>query len=728
MDLIDLIEKAKKASPVGTEKTWGGKVYIKTATGWKPKGKGKSSSEEEESSSKDKKVDHSEHASKASDEQLNAALKDKDAPKEVREAAKKELENRQGKTEENKGDKENKEVGISSALQRILDAQEKGELDLDEEVLNKIKNKIAESKKKKEEQKPLDEKTLDSKLEKLKNEIAENIDNKLNEMNGFKKITQTYVKSNGQTIVLNMKGDDKYKTKKGSFYMESKPYESLIDFKKRVKEEFEKTQDKEEESKSEEKKPEEPKKEEKVSNKPVTLNGKKGAFVTIEPEENSFGKTHYKIEAFDSDGKKVLMTNYQNSLDEAKEKGNEMLDQIPDAKKEEDKPEEKPKTITKVNWTNPGSGIVQWSKIKDALNSGIAEVERNGKKYHIEKVTNDNGSTVYKVTNLKNNISVNSPSLYDIPIAMIGTEESKSEKDGENNNSSNGLHFKNKKEINKYTEKRNKLTNTLDEDQSKRLEDAFKSVEDFKLKEGNEKKDFESTIEIIKEAIEERNFNKILEKYGHMHEKGRVEVNKLLVESGYLPIANGVLYHNFNGVEYKHFVAPFDLDSKELLYEAQKYYDKQGEKLNATKQELKAIKIYMGQGYSAIRNYNYGQVKNDSIADRVEKIESLINKNPCEENLILNRRVEIKPSNLNILNEWLSAEVGSIIEDKSFSSFSLRHLKQFGNDLQITLLAKKGDKVSNVNNQIAELEYVVQRNSKYKVVAKGTNSIVVELV
>lgn len=37
------IMKAKKASPVGTEKTWGGKVYIKTANGWKPKGKGKSS-------------------------------------------------------------------------------------------------------------------------------------------------------------------------------------------------------------------------------------------------------------------------------------------------------------------------------------------------------------------------------------------------------------------------------------------------------------------------------------------------------------------------------------------------------------------------------------------------------------------------------------------------------------------------------------------------------------
>lgn len=31
------IEKARKGEPVGTEKTWGGKSYIKTANGWRPK-------------------------------------------------------------------------------------------------------------------------------------------------------------------------------------------------------------------------------------------------------------------------------------------------------------------------------------------------------------------------------------------------------------------------------------------------------------------------------------------------------------------------------------------------------------------------------------------------------------------------------------------------------------------------------------------------------------------
>lgn len=36
----DVIEKARKAEPIGTEKTYGGKLYIKTEKGWRPKPKG----------------------------------------------------------------------------------------------------------------------------------------------------------------------------------------------------------------------------------------------------------------------------------------------------------------------------------------------------------------------------------------------------------------------------------------------------------------------------------------------------------------------------------------------------------------------------------------------------------------------------------------------------------------------------------------------------------------
>lgn len=43
----DVIEKARKAEPIGTEKTYGGKLYIKTEKGWRPKPKGSSKKKNE---------------------------------------------------------------------------------------------------------------------------------------------------------------------------------------------------------------------------------------------------------------------------------------------------------------------------------------------------------------------------------------------------------------------------------------------------------------------------------------------------------------------------------------------------------------------------------------------------------------------------------------------------------------------------------------------------------
>lgn len=301
LDMIDInsfneIMKAKKASPVGTEKTWGGKVYIKTANGWKPKGKGKSSKKDEQLEVKTAKVDYSQHASKASDKQLQAAINDEDASPEVKQAAQKEIENRKGKMSD---DKSANELGITSALQRILDAQEKGELDLDSSVINKIKEKIAKNKEVKEA-KPIDEKTLDSKLDKLKQDISDSIGKKLNEMNGFKKITQTYVKVDGQTIVLNMKGEDKYKAKKGSFYMESKPNEPLNEFKKRVKEEFEKTL-KKEESKSE-----------------LAVEAKKPESTKVEEKKDKIDKPVVKMDSIKSQAGIIMYGKILQQLDEGK--------------------------------------------------------------------------------------------------------------------------------------------------------------------------------------------------------------------------------------------------------------------------------------------------------------------------------------------------------------------------------------------------------------------------
>lgn len=617
----EIIEKAKKSSPIGTEKTWGSKVYVKTANGWRPKGKGKSSKKEEQPEAKTAKVDYSQHASKASDEQLQAAINDKDASLEVKQAAQKEIENRKDKVSD---DKSAKELGITSALQRILDAQEKGELDLDSSVLDKIKEKLAKNKEAKET-KPIDEKTLDSKLDKLKQDISDSIDKKLNEMNGFKKITQTYVKVDGQTIVLNMKGEDKYKAKKGSFYMESKPNEPLNEFKKRVKEEFEKTLKKEEskpEPTVESKEPEQPKVEEKAK-KPVVKMGIKSQ-----------------------------------------------------------------------------AGIIMYGKILQQLDEGKAvEFTENGVDYRFSR------DKEYVLEDLSNNKSISWPKHQGIfvlndNLKKLDTKEEK-----------NDTKFEAEKEFREFLKKRNSQNSTLSDDQRERFTKALDSVT---VDEGIKEK--------FKDYIKNEEFDEILDNYSRLKTNYRAEVNKMLIDSGYLPVANGVLYSEWNGVKYKHFTGHTFEDEDEMI----DYYEKQGKKLKVTKTQSKALKRYMNIDYEAIRDYNYGKGGGAGVALMAQSIAEAIDKNPCKENLVLYRRLEAR--DMNSLNELLNAEVGSVIEDKSFSSFSLKQLSSFGSDFQITLLAKKGDKVTNINNTIDEYEYLTQRFSKFKVLAKGLNSIVVEMV
>ena len=626
IDMIDInsfneIMKAKKASPVGTEKTWGGKVYIKTANGWKPKGKGKSSKKDEQLEVKTAKVDYSQHASKASDEQLQAAINDKDASPEVKQAAQKEIENRKGKVSD---DKSTDELGITSALQRILDAQEKGELDLDSSVIDKIKEKIAKNKEAKET-KPIDEKILDSKLDKLKQDISDSIDKKLNEMNGFKKITQTYVKVDGQTIVLNMKGEDKYKAKKGSFYMESKLNEPLNEFKKRVKEEFEKT------LKKEESKPE----------------------PAIESKESKQSKVEEKAK------KPVVKMGIKSQV-----------------------------------------GIIMYGKILQQLDEGKAvEFTENGVDYRFSR------DKEYVLEDLSNNKSISWPKHQGIfvlndNLKKLDTKEEK-----------NDVKFEAEKEFREFLKKRNSQNNTLSDDQRERFTKALDSVT---VDEGIKEK--------FKDYIKNEEFDEILDNYSRLKTNYRAEVNKMLIDSGYLPVANGVLYSEWNGIKYKHFTGHNLDDRKEM----ENYYEEQGKKLKVTDTQSKALKRYMGTDYEAIRDYNYGKGGGKNIPLMAKAIAEAIDKNPCKENLVLYRRLELRE--MNSLNELLNAEVGSTIEDKSFGSFSLKQLNEFGNDFQITLLAKKGDNVANVNNTIGEYEYLTQRASKFKVLAKGLNSIVIEMV
>ena len=526
----EIIEKSKKGAPIGTERTYSnGKTYIKTENGWKPKSGAKKAKKEDDQTDKtsSKVNDVNSYASKASDEQLQAAINDKDALPEVKQAAQEELNKRNPKEENNSN------TGITDALQRLLAAQEKGEIDLGEEVLGKIKDKLESQKQKKSES--LTEETLDKKLDKLKEDITSKIDEKLNELNGFKKITQTYVKQDGKTIVIKMKGDNQYKASSPGFKLESKPYESLVDFKKRIKEEFNK----------------------------------------------------------------------------------------------------------------------QFSKIEDKEENNIQDQEKDKK-------------TI--------------------------------------------LNFKDKGEYNEYVLRRNSEKENLTKDQIDRFNKAFVEYE-------NDIKDFpEKKLNEIKSYIESQNFNKILHVYSGFTPDSKMVLNRELINQGYLPIANGMLYSIYNNKKYKHFD---NQDDKRKFYYAKKS--------TPNLVETKALEYYMDMGYNSVRAVNIGKEKNTTVEQISSTISSFIDKNPIKDNVVLNRRMSVDSDNINNLNQWLEANVGDVIEDKSFTSFSLDQISSFGNDIQITLLAKKGDKISNINNDF-EYEYLVQKNSKYKVIAKGTNSIVVELV
>jgi hypothetical protein len=586
----EIIEKAKKGSPIGTEKTWGGKVYVKTELGWRPKRRDKSGKEEDKTSKNSSKVnDINSFASKASDEQLQAAIKDKDASPEVKQAAQEEL---------NKRNKKNDKLEIGD----ITNTSEKKSEKITEEVLSQ-------------------------KLDKLKEDLTKKIDDKLNEINGFKKITQTYVKVDGNTIVLNMKGDDKYKAKKGDFYMESEPHEPLGEFKKRVKEAYENKL-----------------KEEKIEQKETTI------------------PTKDKVE----DKKKVN------------------------------------RSVAKIQVFTP-NGQFLFGDTSKALESG-KDIEFTKDKTTYRLITDDLENDVYTLRNQDTGKEVTWKGGLIRLKAQI-EEVNKTEQ------SKPTLRFENEKELKEFIDKRNSLkglniTNSLKE----------KLLKSFRKKDSQEiRKDYTEKIKELSQDIKDKNFEKILESYALASNDYKFIINEELINNDYLPVANGILYSEYDGREYRHF------DEK---IEASLFYKADVNKSN--KVEKRALKYYSMIGYEAIRAFNIGEINNAGTGQISSIISSYIDKHPIEDNLVLNRRMEIS-SNINGLNQWIGAEIGDIVEEKSFASFSLSQLSQFGNDLQITLLAKKGDKISNINNDF-EYEYLVQKNSKYKVIAKGTNSIVVELV
>lgn len=545
--LVIDIEKAKKGAEIGTIKEYnvGGKKvkYIKTSKGWRPysqkkAAQGEQQKQEENTTKEQSSTSQSavggapsedavktliKYAKEADTENLKKFINNPNSPKWIVDIAKKELENRGENTE---------------SSSKESNAQEKKE--------------------------------ISSKQENTANTSSKD---------GFKKITQTYVKVNRNTIVLNMKGDDKYKAKKGSFYMESEPNESLVAFKKKVKEAAEKH------------------------------------FSGNSSTDNSNQKT---------------------------------------TQNQETKPTENSQST-----------------------SENAEVKQEE-----QRLSLDERAAAFK--------------------------------------------FKTEEEVSKYLVKRNSLDSIPEDDKNITVtKNSFSDPGVYF--------DLQTLIEKYKddESVLEDGHNLLDFVYQTRISTDDVKVvNLFMKKNGLREVADDVSYLDDDQLlEYTNY-------TRESKLFCRKAYEKKMNSLlrkvnetykGDTKDALYALTQYTGMAYTDYRLLNEGEIKDDNLQKMNDTLTELIDKHPLKENMVLTRRLSFHPYELNKMNKFFIAEVGDIIEDKSFQSFAIKPQNLFGSDFQITLLAKKGDKVMNALNQY-ELEYIVQRGVKYKVLKKGFNSIVVEIV
>jgi 8-oxo-dGTP pyrophosphatase MutT (NUDIX family) len=115
-------------------------------------------------------------------------------------------------------------------------------------------------------------------------------------------------------------------------------------------------------------------------------------------------------------------------------------------------------------------------------------------------------------------------------------------------------------------------------------------------------------------------------------------------------------------------------------------------------------------------------ITEDAVNDMIKDISSFISENKIKDNLVLNRRVKGNEA----IKFFNSLKKGEMYEDKSYSSTSLVELPHFG-EYNIQILAKKGSSVANIDN-LGEREYLIDKGAKFRVLEKGEESIIVELL
>lgn len=226
------LEKAR-AAMIGEERTWGGKVYVRTTKGWRPKGKGSSSANQDEQGKnqtsrsenkvQDKRAVLEEYAANATDQQLESAIKKPGQSDEVKQIARQELESRNVSAKEEADE-------ISDALNRLLESDE-----FDDEFKRRVKEKLDERNAKKQEKQ---KDSIRDELDSFKKEINQRLDKLEQENSGHKQIKKTGIVVDGKKIFITMNGD-RYQARRGGETLKSEPGESLSSFKDKVRKNWE---------------------------------------------------------------------------------------------------------------------------------------------------------------------------------------------------------------------------------------------------------------------------------------------------------------------------------------------------------------------------------------------------------------------------------------------------------------------------------------------------------
>lgn len=699
---LDLV-KARAAAVVGEERVWHGITYVKTITGWKPKGKEKTAKPEEVKQPRVKKIEDpskirekklEEFASKAKDSQLEAAIKDPKQEQEVKDIAQAELDKRTGKEveDEKSGGKKVEEVDQTS--KNILDKFQK----LKDELEATLKQKKEEKAQKKEE---------------------------------FKVIKKTGVSVDGHKVFITMNTDNTgYSAVGFGLHMDSEEGEMLSAFKERVKKEIQAKIENKKEVHEAVKKEIEKQTGTKLSEefKPIdkTSVNVDGHQVFIERKGDQYEAKGQGVEMISEKGE---------GLNDFKEKTKEAIEE---SIKKKELIENFKKRLKKIMaWGEPGVEELKESPL-------LANFE--DKKQFDNFLLGFFGSEKSKYEYFDQ--YRNAPIEYD-------PEKKRELLSGIDAVVDSVIEYENDTKQVKYSKQAvgGLLKNKISEHPTKDIMESVsgESVSDYY--EGTGGKSLLLHQLMVQSSLIENNYEPICLPINYLNYKG--EEYKCYDRAFY----DAYEYDETYGDPDEQ-----DEDGSDIVKEGKVWlaYSEGEDSSSITETERDYLGLYAGNSfYRFMTEYmiNDGNLKkmNEEAKERgieymmgteialdnkiskkgalemavhatkvaIKNINKYIEKNPLKENTIFSRRVN-PTLNQEIYTQMSMMKKGDEGSFKSIQSFSYVQKENFG-DFQITLLAKKGDPIANAFNPW-EQEYITKQNVKFRVLETGYNSMAIELI